>query len=185
MGPRLCTDFTHFKHCIWDRGHRFGWPSWLAFISSISAFWFLKFSKVFVTHGGLGSLVEAIYHKAVIVGIPLRFHICKEKATICIFYSQQRPKAKPSPCRKAWVCSVSGLGWDDRFGSQLLQIMTKLMFSWGARREHQKGDGRQGDGGQLGEDPHPVLGQGREACGEGGKYTIFAKVWTISRLPGG
>ena len=26
--------------------------------------------KVFVTHGGLGSLVEAIYHKAVIVGIP-------------------------------------------------------------------------------------------------------------------
>jgi len=27
--------------------------------------------KVFVTHGGLGSLVEAIYHKAVIVGIPL------------------------------------------------------------------------------------------------------------------
>jgi UDP:flavonoid glycosyltransferase YjiC (YdhE family) len=28
--------------------------------------------KVFVTHGGLGSLVEAIYHKAVIVGIPFR-----------------------------------------------------------------------------------------------------------------
>ena len=28
--------------------------------------------KVFVTHGGLGSLVEAIYHKAVIVGVPLR-----------------------------------------------------------------------------------------------------------------
>lgn len=27
--------------------------------------------KVFVTHGGLGSVVEAIYHKAVIVGIPL------------------------------------------------------------------------------------------------------------------
>eukprot|EP00092_Neocalanus_flemingeri_P008275 GFUD01008921.1.p1 GENE.GFUD01008921.1~~GFUD01008921.1.p1 ORF type:complete len:518 (+),score=101.98 GFUD01008921.1:234-1556(+) len=27
--------------------------------------------KVFVTHGGLGSLVEAIYHKAVIVGVPL------------------------------------------------------------------------------------------------------------------
>merc|ERR1712127_900792 len=27
--------------------------------------------KVFVTHGGLGSLVEAIYHKAVIVGLPL------------------------------------------------------------------------------------------------------------------
>merc|ERR1712032_1127922 len=27
--------------------------------------------RVFVTHGGLGSLVEAIYHKAVIVGIPL------------------------------------------------------------------------------------------------------------------
>jgi len=27
--------------------------------------------KVFVTHGGLGSLVEAIYHKAVVVGIPL------------------------------------------------------------------------------------------------------------------
>merc|ERR1712080_238854 len=26
--------------------------------------------KVFVTHGGLGSLVEAIYHKATIVGIP-------------------------------------------------------------------------------------------------------------------
>ena len=26
--------------------------------------------KVFVTHGGLGSLQEAIYHKAVIVGIP-------------------------------------------------------------------------------------------------------------------
>jgi len=26
--------------------------------------------RVFVTHGGLGSLVEAIYHKAVIVGIP-------------------------------------------------------------------------------------------------------------------
>merc|ERR1712123_527328 len=26
--------------------------------------------KVFVTHGGLGSLVESIYHKAVIVGIP-------------------------------------------------------------------------------------------------------------------
>ena len=45
----------------------------------------LRFSKVFVTHGGLGSLVEAIYHKAVIVGIPLRFHICKENATICIF----------------------------------------------------------------------------------------------------
>ena len=47
----------------------------------------LKFLKVFVTHGGLGSLVEAIYHKAVIVGIPLRFHICKEidEATICIF----------------------------------------------------------------------------------------------------
>ena len=35
----------------------------------------LRFSKVFVTHGGLGSLVEAIYHKAVIVGIPLRFHL--------------------------------------------------------------------------------------------------------------
>merc|ERR1719189_1565706 len=27
-------------------------------------------SNVFVTHGGLGSLTEAIYHKAVIVGIP-------------------------------------------------------------------------------------------------------------------
>merc|ERR1719285_189477 len=27
--------------------------------------------KVFVTHGGMGSLVEAIYHQAVIVGIPL------------------------------------------------------------------------------------------------------------------
>jgi len=26
--------------------------------------------KVFVTHGGMGSLVEAIYHKAVIVGVP-------------------------------------------------------------------------------------------------------------------
>ena len=26
--------------------------------------------KVFVTHGGLGSLVESIYHKAVIVGVP-------------------------------------------------------------------------------------------------------------------
>ena len=25
-----------------------------------------------MTHGGLGSLVEAIYHKAVIVGVPLR-----------------------------------------------------------------------------------------------------------------
>ena len=31
--------------------------------------------KVFVTHGGLGSLVEAIYHKAVIVGVPLRCNL--------------------------------------------------------------------------------------------------------------
>ena len=28
--------------------------------------------QVFVTHGGLGSLVEAIYHRAIIVGIPFR-----------------------------------------------------------------------------------------------------------------
>ena len=29
--------------------------------------------KLFVTHGGLGSLVEAIYHKAVILGIPFSY----------------------------------------------------------------------------------------------------------------
>ena len=106
---------------------------------------------------------------------PWGFIFVKKMTKQLFVFSQQRPKAKPSPCRKAWVCSVSGLGWDDRFGIQVLQIMTKLMFSWGARREHQKGDGRQGDGGQLGEDPHPVLGQGREACGEGGKIQFLPK----------
>ena len=31
---------------------------------------YMNFPQVFVTHGGLGSLQEAIYHKAVIVGMP-------------------------------------------------------------------------------------------------------------------
>jgi len=65
--------------------------------------------KVFVTHGGLGSLVEAIYHKAVIVGIPLS--------------NDQKPNLLRAE-RHGYAVS---LDWDEMTADELVESIKKAM----------------------------------------------------------
>jgi len=65
--------------------------------------------KVFVTHGGLGSLVEAIYHKAVIVGIP--------------FGNDQ----KPNLLRAARHGYARSLDWENLSTEDLIKGITDAM----------------------------------------------------------
>merc|ERR1719285_1583909 len=65
--------------------------------------------KVFVTHGGLGSLVEAIYHKAVIVGIPLS--------------NDQKPNLLRAE-RHGYAVS---LDWDEMTADELVESIRKAM----------------------------------------------------------
>merc|ERR1711971_1186896 len=65
--------------------------------------------KVFVTHGGLGSLVEAIYHKAVIVGVPLS--------------NDQKPNLLRA-VRHGYAVS---LVWDDMTAEELVGSIKKAM----------------------------------------------------------
>jgi len=65
--------------------------------------------RVFVTHGGLGSLVEAIYHKAVIVGIPLS--------------NDQKPNLLRAE-RHGYAVS---LDWDEMTADELVESIKKAM----------------------------------------------------------
>lgn len=65
--------------------------------------------RVFVTHGGLGSLVEAIYHKAVIVGIP--------------FSNDQ----KPNLLRAARRGYAKSLDWENLSTEDLTKGITEAM----------------------------------------------------------
>jgi len=65
--------------------------------------------KVFVTHGGLGSLVESIYHKAVIVGIP--------------FSNDQ----KPNILRAVGHGYATSLDWDNFSAEELVQKIKQAM----------------------------------------------------------
>ena len=65
--------------------------------------------RVFVTHGGLGSLVEAIYHKAVIVGIP--------------FSNDQRPNLLRAE-RNGYARIIE---WDSLTTEDLIKGMTDAM----------------------------------------------------------
>jgi len=65
--------------------------------------------RVFLTHGGLGSLVEAIYHKAVIVGVPL-------------FFDQ-----KPNIARAARKGFASSLDWDNLTTEDMVTSIKKAM----------------------------------------------------------
>jgi len=64
---------------------------------------------VFVTHGGLGSLVESIYHKARIVGVPLS--------------NDQKPNLLRAE-RHGYAVS---LDWDDITADQLVASIRKAM----------------------------------------------------------
>merc|ERR1712062_159836 len=65
--------------------------------------------KVFVTHGGLGSLVESIYHKAVIVGIP--------------FSNDQRPNI----LRAVGHGYATSLDWDNFSAEELVHKIKQAM----------------------------------------------------------
>jgi len=65
--------------------------------------------KVFVTHGGLGSLVEAIYHKAVVVGVPL--------------FDDQKPNIARA-ARKGFAAS---LDWDNLTTEDMVTSIKKAM----------------------------------------------------------
>ena len=82
-----------------------------------------------MTHGGLGSLVEAIYHKAVIVGVPLRSVADPDNIILNLFvmrvireWLQQRSEAKPAESSEARICRLLGLGRYDRFSIIFLII---------------------------------------------------------------
>jgi len=65
--------------------------------------------KVFVTHGGLGSLVESIYHKAVIVGIP--------------FSNDQ----KPNIIRAVSHGYATSLDWENISSAELVEAIKQAM----------------------------------------------------------
>ena len=74
---------------------------------------------MFVTHGGLGSLVEAIYHKAVIVGVPLR---CKSdvillSTVINVFTVTIKNLTYFELWSTDMLCHLSGTIWQVRRGS--------------------------------------------------------------------
>ena len=75
--------------------------------------------KVFVTHGGLGSLVEAIYHKAVIVGVPLRCNLNEIIFSIVTIFFHSNDQ-KPNLLRAVKHGYAVSLVWDDMTGVKTL-----------------------------------------------------------------